>query len=88
MTREAVERSMQRARAELQAAKGRRARHDHLLLAAKLYGVDLPAIPIDDELAVARAVAILDARGVHLDQHLLNPPTADQILAGHDERHP
>lgn len=88
MSREAVELIQQRARAELQAAKGRAARHAHLVAMAAAHGIDLPAIPIDDELAVARAVAILDARGVALDPHLINPPTADQILAGHDERRP
>ena len=86
MTRESVERSMQLAGAEIQAAKGRQARHAHIVAMAASHGVEIGAIPIDDELAVTRAVARLEAWGVPLDQALINPPTAAQILAGHDER--
>lgn len=79
---------LDKARAEIQAAGHRLARYDHLQALAASHGVELDAIPIDDELAVARAVARLRARGIEPDPHLINPPTADQILAGHDERRP
>lgn len=79
---------LDRARAEIQAAGHRRARYDHLQALAATYRVELDAIPIDDELAVARAIARLEARGIRPDPHLINPPTADQILAGTTERHP
>lgn len=85
MSRDAVERSMQLARAELIAARHRIARRDHLKAMAAQYHVEIGAIPIDDELAVARAIARLEAWGVPLDQALINPPTAAQILDGHTQ---
>ncbi len=85
MTREAIEREMQLARAELIAARHRIARRDHLKAMAAQHHVDIGAIPIDDELAVVRAIARLEAWGVPLDQALIHPPTADQILDGHTQ---
>lgn len=85
MTRDAVERAMQLSRAELVAARHRIARRNHLREQAAQHHVDIGAIPTDDELAVARAIARLEAHGVPLDQALINPPTAAQILGGHTQ---
>ena len=77
-----VELAIQRARAELHLAPARIARRQWLLDLAAAHHMPAPRLEIDDELAVHAFALVLQARGVEVDQGVLDLPTADQYLAG------
>ncbi len=79
---EGAELAIQRARAELKLAPARIARRQWLLDLAAAHGMPAPRLEVDDELAVRSFAMALQARGIEVDQAVLDIPTADQYLAG------